>query len=110
MKKSMLIAWREWRERIGSRSFILFSLLGPLVVLGIIYLLFAFGGDSKQHWNVLIADPTGVMDNRVLIEDDANVHYSFADGYIEMEEFRDAKKYQRFDAMIEINEKIVSNK
>lgn len=110
MKKSMLIAWREWRERIGSRSFILFSLLGPLVVLGIVYLLFVFGGDSKQHWNVLVADPTGVMANRILIEEEANVHYSFADGYIEMEEFRDAKKYQRFDAMIEINEKVLSNK
>lgn len=110
MKKSMLIAWREWRERIGSRSFILFSILGPLVVLGLIYLLFAFGGESSQKWNVLVADPTGILKNRILTEDDVNVHYSFADGYVEMEEFRDAKKFQRFDALVEINEKILSNK
>lgn len=110
MRKSLIIAMREWRERIGSRSFILFSILGPFIVLGLIYLLFTFGGDAKQKWNVLIADPTGVMDNRILAEDDINVHYSFADGYIEMDEFKNAKKYQQFDALIEINEKIVSNK
>lgn len=106
----MIIAMREWKERVGSRSFVLLSFLGPLIVLGMIYLLFAFGGDAKQHWKVLIADPTGVLQNRILTDVDKNVSYSFADGYIEMEEFRDAKKYQDFDAMIEINEKVLSNK
>lgn len=106
----MLIAMREWRERIGSRSFILFSIIGPLIVLGFIYLLFAYGGNSKQHWNVLIADPTGVFENKVMANEDESVTYSFANGYIELEEFRDAKKYQSFDAMVEINEKILSNK
>lgn len=110
MKKSLLIAVREWKERIGSRSFVLFSLMGPLVVLGLIYLLFAFGGESKQRWNVLISDPTGILQNRILSDDEENLSYSFADGYIEMEEFRDAKKYQHFDALLEVNEKILSNK
>ncbi len=110
MKNSMLIALREWRERIGSRSFVLFSVLGPLIVLGVIYLLFAFGGESKQHWEVLVVDPTGILENRVLTEDDANVHYEFADGYIELEEFRDAKKYQRFNALFEVHGEVLSNK
>jgi ABC-2 type transport system permease protein len=110
MKNSLIIAIREWKERMGSRSFVLFSVLGPLIVLGMIYLLFAFGGDSKQHWKVIIADPTGIMNDQILVSSDKNVEYSFADGYIEMEEFRDAKKYQTFDAMVEINEKILSNK
>lgn len=110
MKKSLLIAGRELRERLGTRSFLLFSILGPGVVLGLIYLLFVYGGESKQHWDVLIADPAGVLQNRILTEEDVSVHYEFADGYIEMEEFRDAKKYQRFDAMIEVNEKVISNK
>ena len=110
MKNSWLIAVREWKERIGSRSFVLFSLLGPLVVLGLVYLLFAFGGESKQQWNVLVADPTGVLKERILSNDDVNVTYAFADGYVEMEEFRDAKKYQEFDALLEVNEKVFSNK
>ena len=72
-------------------------------------MLFAFGGESKQNWKVMIADPTGVLENKILASQDNNVTYSFADGYIEMEEFRDAKKYQEFDAMVEVNEKVLSN-
>ena len=66
MKNSILIAIREWKERMGSRSFILLSLLGPCIILCFIYLLFAFGGSSKQHWNVLIVDPGGYNPDIVL--------------------------------------------
>jgi ABC-2 type transport system permease protein len=59
---------------------------------------------------VLIADPTGIMDNKILVSADPDVTYSFANGYIEMNEFRDAKQYKEFDALVEINEKILSNK
>jgi ABC-2 type transport system permease protein len=110
MRNSWLIAVRELRERIGARSFMLMSILGPLVILGVIYMLFVLGDQGKQHWDVLIADPTGIMENKIMANEDKSVSYSFADGYIEMEEFRDGKKYQTFDAMIEINEKVLSNK
>ena len=110
MKNSWLVAMREFKERIGARSFILFSVIGPLLILGLVYILFALGGNSKQHWNVLIADPAGIMDNKIMAGVDENVSYSFADGYIELEEFKDAKKYQQFDALLEVNEKVLSNK
>lgn len=110
MKNSWLIAMREFRERIGSRSFVLMSVIGPLVVLGFVYALFVVGGEKGQRWNVLIADPGAIMENKILASEDANVRYSFADGYIEHDEFADAKKYQQFDALIEINEKVLSNK
>lgn len=110
MRNSWLIALREWKERISARSFIILSILGPLLVVGIVYLLFMFGGQSKQHWNVLIADPANIMENKILSREDPNVSYSFADGYIEIEEFEKGKRFQEFDALLEINEKILSNK
>ena len=110
MRNSWLIAVRELRERMGARSFMLMSIMGPLVILGIIYMLFVLGDQGKQHWDVLIADPTGIMENKIMAIEDKSVTYSFANGYIEMEEFRDGKKYQTFDAMIEVNEKVLSNK
>jgi ABC-2 type transport system permease protein len=106
----MLITIREWKERMGSRSFVLFSLLGPLIILGLIYLMFAFGEKSKQHWNVLVADPTGIMDNKIIGSEDRSISYAFADGYIEMEEFANSKRYQPYDALLEVNEKVLSNK
>ena len=110
MRNSWLISWRELKERIGSRSFVLMSILGPLLILLITYILFAFGGDGKQRWNVLIADPKGIMDNKILANEDKSVTYSFADGYIEIEEFRDGNRFQQFDALVEINEKVLQNK
>ena len=87
MKNSWLIALREWKERISARSFLMLSVVGPLMVLGLIYILFAIGGQSKQHWNILIADPAGIMENKILSRQDDAVSYSFADGYIETKEF-----------------------
>lgn len=110
MRNSWLIALREFKERIGTRSFVLMSLLGPLLILLITYILFAFGGEGKQHWNVLIADPSGIMENKILANEDKSVTYSFADGYLEIEEFRDGQRFQEFDALVEINEKVLSNK
>ncbi|MFN5031173.1 MAG: ABC transporter permease [Flavobacteriia bacterium] len=110
MRNTWLIALRELKERVGSRSFLFMSIAGPVLILIVSYLLFAYGGEGKQHWNILIADPTGIMDNKIMAHEDKAVSYSFADGYIEMEEFRDAKQFNSFDAMVEINEKILSNK
>jgi ABC-2 type transport system permease protein len=110
MKNSLLIAAREWKARVGSRSFILMSILGPLIILALTYILFAFGDEGKQKWNVLITDPYGLMEGKILPGEDKTINYSFADDYIEHENFRDGKRYQKFDAMVEVNESILSNK
>ena len=65
MRKIQLIAQRELKERISSRSFLLTALLGPLFVLGLVYALFSLGGSEKQHWNVLIMDKTEIMENKI---------------------------------------------
>lgn len=110
MKNTGLIALREFKERIGARSFLLFSVLGPLLVLALVYMLFALGGQSKQHWKVLIADHGGLFENKIMAEEDKAVTYYFADGVIELDEFKNGKKYQEFDAMLEVNEKVLTNK
>lgn len=110
MRNSWIIAKREWRERVGSRSFILFSILGPFTVLTLLYVLFAYGGKTAMKWNVLLVDPAGLMENKIAAREDQNIKYSFADNYIEIEEFANAKKFQEFDAMVELNEKVLSNK
>lgn len=110
MKNSFLIAMRELRERLGSRTFLLFSFIGPAIVLGMIYILFALGGQSKVHWKVLVSDPGQILENKMMPTPDESVSFSFANAYIEADEFAKAKKYKEFDAMLEINEKILSNK
>lgn len=110
MKNSWIIALREVKERLGARSYVLFSIFGPLIILGIIYLLFVFGGNEAEKWNVLVTDKSGLLDNKLIPHPDPNVTYSFANDYIEHDDFANGKRYQQYDAMVEINEKVLSNK
>ena len=110
MNKSWIVALREFKERLRSRSFIVMALFGPLVVLGLVYALFTIGGKHKSHWEVLIVDPAGIMENKIVAKEDISVNYSFANNYIEIGDFAKNPRYQNFDALLEINEKILSNK
>lgn len=110
MKNSWIIALREVKERIGSRSYLLFSIFGPIIILGLVYLLFLFGGNEAEKWNILVTDKTGLLENKMMPHPDGNVTYSFANDYIEHDDFAKGKNYQKYDAMVEINEKILSNK
>ncbi len=110
MKNSWLIALREWKERIAGRSFLLACIFGPLIVLGLTYLLFAYGGKTAVKWNVLVADPSGILENKIMPRPDTNVRFFIANDYIKTEDFAQGKKFQNFDALVEINEKVLSNK
>ncbi len=101
---------REFKERIGTRSFVLFSLLGPILVLAVIYLLFTMGGSHKQEWKVLVSDSKGILENRIMLDEDVSIQYDFVDAVLEIEDFRDGKRYQKYDAMLDVNEKVISNK
>ena len=110
MRSTWLIAVREWRERMKSRSFLLMALFGPLAILVLIYFLFEYGGEGKQRWNVLITDPMHIMAKRITLGTEKDVNYTFISSYVELEEFRDNPNYQSYDALVEINEKILNNK
>lgn len=110
MRNSWIIAMRELKERLTSRSFLLMAILGPLVVLTFTYLIFEFGGKEQQKWHVLIVDPANVMEQKIMSGEDPNIDYSFATNYVEIKQFAEEKKFAPFDAMVEVNEKILSNK
>lgn len=110
MRNTGIIAMREWKERIRSRSFLVLAILGPLVVLGLIYLLFALGGKNQTHWRVLIADPAGIMGNKIMAKEDVQITYDFANDYIEHDDFAKGMRYQKYDALLEVNEKVLNNK
>ncbi len=110
MRNSWIIAMRELKERIFSRSFLLMSVLGPIAVLTFGYLVFLFGGSKPQKWNVLIVDPANLMEHKIMANEAPNITYSFATNYIEIEQFANDKRFLPYNAMVEVNEKILSNK
>lgn len=108
--KSWIIAKREWNERVKSKSFILMAFIGPLIVLGLTFLLIKYSDEPQQKWNILVADPSGVLEQKIMPTSDQRISYSFANNYIETEEFAKNDDYSKYDALLEVNEKVVTNK
>lgn len=110
MKISWLLALREFKERWNNRSFRWMLFLGPMLIVGGIYLLLASGNQGISSMKVLISDPANLMDGKIVSNPSENVTYYFYDDYIEMEAFKESPKFMEFDALIEINEKVLINK
>jgi ABC-2 type transport system permease protein len=110
MRNSWLVAKRELKERISNNAFLWMLFIGPIVSLFLIYLLFKAGDEGKSTLRILIVDPINLMDTKIVAQEGKTIDYYFTDKYIEVEEFRDSKKYKDFDALMEVNEKILMNK
>ena len=108
MKATWIIARREFKERIQSRYFVIMALIGPAIVLFALYSLFTLSGDDNQKLKILVVDPANIMNN-VLTGKSGQINYNFVDKYIEVEEFAQQEIYQEYDALLEVNEKVLTN-
>ena len=108
MNPTLTIAKREFKERVKSRLFISMALLGPAIIIFGLYSLFSLSGSEKQNIKILVADPAGIMDN-VITGQQGQIQYTFVAKYIEIEDFANGPEYQKFDALLEINEKVLTN-
>ena len=110
MSKFLLLTKREIQERLGQKGFWYMLVLGPVVVLLLLVAILKAADEGKQELKVLIADPGQIMAHRLMAQDEKNIHYYFIDDYLEMQEFEQAKAYQEFDVLLELNEKVLNNK
>jgi ABC-2 type transport system permease protein len=110
MIKFWLVAQREIRERVRSRSFILMALIGPVILLALLYALFSIAGSEKQTWNVLVMDKNEVFSNRIAPQEDPRFSFTFINDFAEYDDFAELELFSNYDMMVVINEKIVSNK
>ena len=110
MRSVFLISWREIKQRILNRSFLLMLLLGPLLILSLFYFLVQAADEGKQQVNVLIADPGDLLEGIISSRENPTVHYSFISDYVTLTEFKSGKVYQDYDVLMEVNEKVLNNK
>ena len=109
MKNIFIIAGRELSERIKSRSFITFSLLGPLVVLFVLYILFNSTASETQKISVLVSDPIEQLEQIIVPDNKGQITYSFINSYVEPSDFVESDLFSTFDALLVVNEKVLSN-
>ncbi len=110
MKNALIIAVRELKERWNNRSFRMMLFLGPILILGMVYMLLKAGDQGVSNMKVLIADPTNLFENKIASKQTESVTYYFYEDYIDFETFKNSPEFKEFDALIEINEKVLINK
>ena len=110
MNSILLISWKEIKQRVFKRSYTLVLVLGPIFILTCFYLLVKAADEGKKNVHVLIADPGDILRGVISSKEDPNLRYSFVSDYLEIDEFSKGKPYQEFDALLEVNEKVLNNK
>lgn len=109
MKRIISIAGRELKERLKSRSFLTMAVGGPLVVLFILYILFTASGGEEEHVRVLVSDPVETLENIIVPDSSGQIEYAFINSYVEPVSFTSDPEYVGFDALLVVNEKVLSN-
>ena len=74
MRKTWLIVQREYITRVRKKSFIIFTLLGPVffLLISILPLIIANANKSEQH--ILVKDESGLIN---ALPDSADIYFSF---------------------------------
>jgi ABC-2 type transport system permease protein len=110
MNAVVLIALKEIKQRMLNRSFLFMLFLVPLMIISMVYFLVKAADEGKKNVHVLIADPGDILQGVISSKESPNVNYSFVSDYLEIDEFKNGKRYQEFDVLLELNEKVLNNK
>jgi ABC-2 type transport system permease protein len=78
MNKIRLIIWREFVTRVRKPSFLIMTILGPVLITGAILAMAWIGAQEATEHQVLVVDAEGVIGRR--LEDGRNVRF-FLDGH-----------------------------
>lgn len=79
MNKIRLIIWREFITRVRKPSFLIMTILGPLLIAGAILGMAWIGSQESTKHQVLVIDQEGVIGTK--LEDSENVTF-FLDGHV----------------------------
>lgn len=79
MHKTWLIIRREYLSRVKKRSFIVITLLVPVLIAGFVALqAYIISGGSKEDQHVAVLDESGLFRDK--LQDSENIHFTFLQG------------------------------
>ena len=77
MNKIFLVIQREYLERVRKKSFLIMSILGPLLIAGFYGLIFYFAAsDQSGPKHIVVIDQSGVFENRLKERGSLTFNYS----------------------------------
>ncbi len=103
MGKIRLIIWREFITRVRKPSFLVMTILGPLLLVGGVALVVFLGMSEGGVQNIVVIDKAQLVTNKLKDSDDIKFFYESGD-------LSDSVfKASPYNAMVEINPMVLEN-
>lgn len=103
MGKIRLIIWREFITRVRKPSFLIMTILGPLLMVGAIGLVVFLAMQEGGIQNVVVIDKAGLVTNKLKESDDLKFFY-------QPDEMSDSVfKASPYNTMVEVNPLVLEN-
>ncbi|MFC2102099.1 ABC transporter permease [Bacteroidota bacterium] len=93
MKKILLIIRREYFTRVKKRSFIIMTILGPLMMAGIVVVPIYLATATNEEKQVAVIDETGLFFEKFKDSDNLHFHYLNTDIHSAKETFSKSDDY-----------------
>lgn len=100
---------REFKEKLTSKSFMLMTFVGPILILAFLFLVFWINMESTKPSKVIVSDPGMLLNNYVLKKDHPDIKFDVINEQVNREEFQDHELYAEYDLLLEVNQKIFQN-
>ncbi len=113
MSKLGLIINREYSSRVRKKSFLILTILTPLVIVGFLFGAMWLSLKEDKQFKVLVADPGNWCGNDIYQDtlSKAPAIFYFYNNYIgTAQEFMETPKFKRFDMLVMLNEKVPANR
>ena len=103
MNKIRLIIWREFITRVRKPSFLIMTILGPVLIIGVITLVVFLGLQESGMQNTLVIDKAHIVTGKLKDNDRVKFFY-------DQEEWTDsAFKASPYTIMVDVNEEILTD-
>lgn len=111
MSKIGLIIKREYSARVKKRSFLLITILIPLLVAGLTFLAMWFSIQETKQIRVLVADPDNLCEGKVYVGNNTNppAIFYFYQGDVDLEEFQYGERYEAYDLLVGVRPEVITN-
>ncbi len=112
MSKIGLIIKREYSSRVRKRSFIVITVLVPLLIAALGFLAMWISIQDSKQLKVLVSDPGNLCDGKVFVGDNPNppaIFYFFQDD-IHRDDFQTQERFQEYDVLLGVHPNVITNR
>ena len=113
MSKIGLVIGREYKSKVKTKSFVILTLLIPILAGGLSILGMYIGQEEEKHYKVLISDPMNLCQENIYIGQDEEppATFYFTGEFIENDTiFFEEERFQEYDVLIGLDPDVITNK